>query len=71
MGLEAPRSLEAADELVFFCHASRVTLSGERPAKPHPRCSVGEPQASMALDMSSFVEALAGVAGRVGARDRA
>jgi hypothetical protein len=29
VGLEAPKPLEAEEELVFLCHALCVTLSGE------------------------------------------
>jgi hypothetical protein len=40
-------------------------------AELRPRCSIGEPQASMAWGMSSCARALAGVVGWAGAKDRA
>jgi hypothetical protein len=42
-GPGSPQASGGRRELVFLCHGPRVTLSGERSAKPRPRCSVGEP----------------------------
>jgi hypothetical protein len=42
VGPGAPEPLEAAEELVFLCHATCVTLLGERLAEPRPRGSARE-----------------------------
>jgi hypothetical protein len=42
-GLGSHQAPGGRGELIFLCHAPCVTLSWERPARLHPKCSVWEP----------------------------
>ena len=53
MGPGAPEPLEAAEKLVFLCHAPCITLSWKWLARPRLEHNVWEPQAMIARGLSS------------------